>query len=99
MRNAEQVQGLDDHVERRHQDRLREVGGEIFIVLLEARPEPGCGLTQVFAVELHQARTGLDLVEELIGAQAAHRNVAQQFAEAVLAQREEHVTDVHHSRA
>jgi hypothetical protein len=59
VRNAEQVQGLDDHVERRHQDGLREVGGEIFIVLLEARPEPGCGLTQVFAVELHQARRAL----------------------------------------
>ena len=99
MRNAEQVQGLDDHVERRHQDGLGEVGGKVFIVLLEARPEPGGGLAQVFAVELDQAQAGLDLVEELVGAQAAHRNVAQQVVEALLAQREEHVTNVHHSRA
>ena len=37
-------------------------------------------------------RTAADLVQ-------SNRQMAQQVAEALLAQREEHVTDVHHSRA
>lgn len=97
--DAEQVESIDDQVQVRDEDGLRKVNGEILLPALDSRPKLRSGFPQVLVVELYQVRAGLDLIEKLIGSQAAEGNAADKFAKNVLAKCKENATNLHHPRA
>src|SRR5690349_12419882 len=86
MRNPEQIEHGDDHVQVRNQNRLRKVSRKIFIMLAEPRPETRSGLAQRLGVDLVQMRPHLKTLINLIGFQLADRDAAYQLSEGVRAE-------------
>ena len=66
MRDADQVQHVDNHVEVRYQYNLRNIRRELLIVVRDPCPKPGRCLAKRFRVELAQMEAQLHAFVELI---------------------------------
>src|SRR5579862_366559 len=56
-----------NHIQMRHQYRLRQIAGEILIVLANPPPEPRHRLPQKFRIDLVQMRAHLKTFIDLVG--------------------------------
>ena len=95
VRNAQVIEHRLDQIQMRHQDRLRQIGGEFVIVLAQARPHPRSGLAQRLRIQLVHVQPGLQPVEELIRLQFPHGNRAHVLLKVLLAQAQEDVAELH----
>ena len=74
----------------RNQNRLREVGGEFLILLVQPLPEARRGLAQIFGIHLGQMSAGFEALVKLIGPQFSDGNPAQQLRQALFAELQKH---------
>ena len=78
VRHAEKIQHRRDHVHVGNENGLREIGGELLILLVQTRPEAGRGLAQTLGVHFGQMGARLETFVKLIGLQFSDGNPAQQ---------------------
>ena len=80
----------------RHQNRLRQVAGQIAAVFLaQPRPQARRGVAQGLRVQLVQVHARLQGIEQLEGPQAAHGDRAHQFPEPLLAHSQKNIGNLH----
>jgi len=58
--NAQKIEDGRDEVQVRHQDRLRELFGELLVAFGNARPKPRNGLPQRLRIDLGKVRSDFE---------------------------------------
>src|SRR5579863_1615189 len=93
--NAEKSEHGRNHVEMRNQHRLCEILGELFVVLLDTRPETRGSFAQMLGVEFHHMRARFERIVKLIGFQFSKGNAANQLCEPRFSELLIHVAKLH----
>src|SRR4051794_12536800 len=66
VRDSDEIQHIDNHVEVGHQNYLCNVGCKLVVMLYYASPQPGCDFAQALAVQLAHMETKFHALIELV---------------------------------
>src|SRR3982074_3491778 len=78
VRNFEEIEHCPDHVKMGYKDRLRYIGGELF-VFVEPRPKARSGLPKRFRVQLVHMKAKLHALIELKSLELPNGHAAEQL--------------------
>src|ERR1039457_6992697 len=99
VRDAQEVENRRDHVHVGNQDRLRQLRGELVVVLSEAFKHTRTDLAQHLGIEFGGVQARLETVEELVGLELPQRDGTQQFGDFGFTQAQKNVGELHKHKA